>query len=720
MFKKNKKEITVMVLSLFFFSPFSVISGSSYQSSSETSLLNLLNITPSPESFDFIRNRTQFFQEQMMTEKRHPKTLNFSQMVQEDIHSGLRQLLSVEADIGKKLTDLIRAPQALDLLVGAMESAILAGNTIYIFGSGASGRLAMQMESTFWRPFWERIKNSGKLGKKLDFLGSPPIEDRLIGQMTGGDRALLGSMESLEDLMLMGWLQLQEREIERGDVVICVSESGDDPAVIGTLQAAHQMWENTSFYQAEETRKKLFFIHNNPQEQLFLFDRCREILEEPGITKIDLTTGPQSLAGSTRLQASTINTFVLGHTLQAALFRCLKRHLSRKELENIGFGEGPGLAEMLSEYPSILKEINRCLPLLSELVRLDIQARTQGGHVNYFSDLGLFTVLNDVVGSILDSHLTPLDRSDASNRNSQIQIWTDASGSEETWAVLLGRPFRGLNSSLYREPIRNVVADPYLKRAALDCLKISDSDQSSQYDFSLSARNLTHFGPLSGDVGICVMISPEEPAPAKSLAGMTSFLRLFSEENRKLAIVWITDGTEKDIEKAIQKLTNSAPFSVATILPLRIDKNNDPLGVNKQVALKVLLNSHSAAVMAGLGRANGNYLTHINPANMKLLGRATHVLQSIVNETLNSPKWVERNGINTPITFGEANAVLLASRDYLSRFASMAGKVSEISLAAIQILESLNEKKGLTHKEAMGIALNTGLNRYMSEISGRM
>lgn len=713
---KTKKRVSCLFVFFFISWSFSSSPTNPCQASSDTSLLKLLNITPSPESFDYIQNRAQFFQDQLTTESRHPKTLNFSQKIVEDLQGGLRQILSVEEDIENKLVELAQAPELLENMAGALEKAILGGNRIYIYGSGASGRLATQMESTFWRPFWERVKAAGKLSEKIDFLKVGPIENRLIGEMTGGDKALLGSMDSLEDLMLMGWLQMQERSIERGDVIICVAEDGETPAAIGALQGVLELWKNGPSFQSRESRQKLFFIYNNPEKELLLFDRSRNILEEPGITKVNLTTGPQSITGSTRLQASTINTLVLGHVLQAALFRSLQRFLSKKEMAKIGFSEEFVLAEKLTEYSSVLKEIRSGLPLLAEFTRLETQVNIEGGFTTYFSHLGFFSVLNDLSGRILDFHLPPFDSIEAPTRMSKIQLWTGAAGSEEAWKALLGRPFRGLNPSRYLKPIGDVVADPYLKRKALESLKNSGPEQSSNYDFSLTARNLTHFGPSSGDLGVCVLVSPEEPDSGKITSDMTSFMRLFSAENRCLAILWITDKPEKDIEKTIQAVLESAAASVDVILTVRIDGHNDPLGVNRQVALKVLLNSHSSAVMAGLGKITGNYLTHVSPANFKLLGRATHVLQSLVNDTLNSPQWVERYGINKPITFGEANAVLFSSRHYLLDKPPLPQQTSEVSLSVIQVLESLRTKKGLNEEEALAISERKGLNRYLLEI----
>jgi N-acetylmuramic acid 6-phosphate (MurNAc-6-P) etherase len=46
------------------------------------------------------------------------------------------------------------------------------------------------------------------------------------------------------------------------------------------------------------------------------------------------------------------------------------------------------------------------------------------------------------------------------------------------------------------------------------------------------------------------------------------------------------------------------------------------------VALKMLLNAHSTAVMAGLGRLVGNTMTNVSPSNLKLIGRATNLIRN--------------------------------------------------------------------------------------------
>ena len=57
--------------------------------------------------------------------------------------------------------------------------------------------------------------------------------------------------------------------------------------------------------------------------------RSREVIEEPRIEKINLTTGPMSITGSTRMQATTIQLCVLLTVLEMVL-RDLMKELEPK------------------------------------------------------------------------------------------------------------------------------------------------------------------------------------------------------------------------------------------------------------------------------------------------------------------------------------------------------------------------------------------------------
>jgi len=432
------------------------------ETQTETTLLKLLDITPSLDSIDFIQNKTQYFLQNVSSEQPHPKTRNFSQLILEDHEKGLRQLLASYEDIEKTLDSVAENTLVLNRLVRSIERAILTGHKIYIYSS-ATNSLAKQVESDYWRPFWKKAMETGNIWKKLERSISVNIPDMLIGEMPGGDRALIGSMDGLDDLLLMGWLQLQEHSIKKEDVVICFSEGGDTPSVIGTLQAAVDLWKTGTSFDSEEAQKYLYFIYNNPDEELLDVDRSQSIIEDRGITKINLSTGPQSISGSTRMQAATINAFFFGHVLQSALHRTLKNFLSKKEIARLGYQDNFSLTEKLNEFPAILKEIKNNLPALARISQLEAKTYKSRHRITYFAQKGLLTALSDSTEMSLDFSLPPLDTNKVTNRKSWIQVWTAVSGLEESWEALLRRDFRGLDPTHYKTPFSEVLADARVK-----------------------------------------------------------------------------------------------------------------------------------------------------------------------------------------------------------------------------------------------------------------
>jgi len=123
-------------------------------------ILDYLQIKPSSQSIDYINNKKQFHLFTLLTEQRHPKTWNLSSVVQENTEEGLKMLLSADDDITARIEELLKDLQPLENAVDAIYRAVNGGKKIYFYGCGATGRLAKQMESTFWRPFWRKIKGS--------------------------------------------------------------------------------------------------------------------------------------------------------------------------------------------------------------------------------------------------------------------------------------------------------------------------------------------------------------------------------------------------------------------------------------------------------------------------------------------------------------------------------------------------------------------------------
>jgi N-acetylmuramic acid 6-phosphate etherase len=686
-------------------------------------LLKLLGVEPSAESVDYVRTKTQFQLHTLLTEQRHQKTWPLGERIQKDTLAGLKMLSSVDDDIRAKLEELAAAPAVLEQAARAVEDAILGGRKIYVYGCGATGRLAKQMESTFWRPFWRRVKADRKIAAKLAGRIPEGVEDALIGEMTGADRALISSLEGFEDLQLIGRLQLHDRGIRKGDVVICVTEGGETSSVIGTVLAALDEWKSEPGYSPGESRKRLYFVYNNPDDRLLPFDRSRSVLTEPGITKINLTTGPQAITGSTRMQATTIETYVVAAVIETAVGRALARVLGENEMARLGFEDGggaerSGVAAKLREFGGVLDGARSALPALAPLTDMEAAAYAGGRFSTYYAEKGLITVFIDSTERSPTFRLFPLDTVREPQRKCWIQVWTGAKTAGDAWHAFLGRPFRGLAAEKYRPAFETGIDDPYLRRAALESLKKAGDDQAELYDFSLSASNLERRGPKKGDLCVLVGLMPEEGEFGREGSSFGKVLRLAGESGADAAVVLVTDRPQKEypqLEAGIRRLFEGRSGRLV-VVPVHVRTTGDPFGLRQQIAAKMLLNAHSTAVMAKLGKVVGNTMTNVSPSNLKLVGRATYLIQSHVNDILGLADWVKANGGRAPISYGEANAVLFDSIAYLKDRQAEAGQTAEVAFSIVRILESLKQKRGISREETLDIVKTVGLSAYLTSL----
>lgn len=149
--------------------------------------------------------------------------------------------------------------------VEAVAKALRKGGRLFYAGAGTSGRLGMLDASEIPPTF-----------------GQPP--ERVQAIMAGGATALQRSIEGAEDDVLAGKQSVADRGVRKGDVVCGLTASGRTPFVRGVLEAAKAKGCTT------------LLITCNPERDrgLLRADIC-----------IDLPTGAELLAGSTRLKAGT-------------------------------------------------------------------------------------------------------------------------------------------------------------------------------------------------------------------------------------------------------------------------------------------------------------------------------------------------------------------------------------------------------------------------------
>ncbi len=670
-------------------------------------LLHLLQITPSPQSLDYILNKGQFHLHTLLTEQSHPATRELSRVVKENTLAGIEMLFSVDRDIEQRIGEIAGDTTIPDRAVDAVCRAIREGRRIYVYGCGATGRLAKQMESAFWRPFWEKVRKSAVWAKLASALPAN-IDDLLIGEMTGGDRALVSSLEGFEDLQVIGRLQLADHGISRGDVVFCVTEGGETSSVIGTILAAFAQYGDhggagsgeVSAESRAEARSNLFFLYNNPDELLMPFDRSRSVLENDGITKLNLTTGPQAITGSTRMQATTIETFVLGCILEEAISITLKKYLTGPEMATVGLVHHLKLPLRLNSFTVVRTMMKDIDSSLAALTNLESEVYRTGHTTFCFANRAMSTVFTDCTERSPTFRLWPLDPVTEKAPKSWIQVWTGADDASAAWKTLLGREFRGMDKQFYQWAFESI-SDPFLREIALKSLSSAGNDQRDQYDFSLSGINLCKRGPGPGDLCILVCLGNEAAELNMPGSGFHRFLGLARAAGAKTAILlvqdsaWLSHGKLPHVDEAVA---------------LKFPRFVDPMGLRMQVALKMMMNAHSTAVMARLGRVTGNSMTAVNPGNLKLIGRATFLIMELVNRALQQAPAGVRTDI-TEVSYTEANAVLF---DCIANRGAQGIQHAEVALCIIRILESVRTGKDVGWKAADALLKQGGLDEYLN------
>ena len=208
--------------------------------------------------------------EQLATERSNPKSEGLDQMT-------VAQAFDVFDAEDMLVSEAVYA--ARDDIVKAIELVIerlsVGGRLIYV-GAGTSGRLAT-----------------------LDAVECPPTfqsdPEQIQGRIAGGPDALVRSIEGAEDSEELGRAAVADIGVD--DVVFGIAAGGTTPFVHAALAAAKEKQAAT----------------------IFLACVSRENVDDAADVSIRIPTGPEVLAGSTRLKAGTATKMVLNRVTTIAM-----------------------------------------------------------------------------------------------------------------------------------------------------------------------------------------------------------------------------------------------------------------------------------------------------------------------------------------------------------------------------------------------------------------
>jgi N-acetylmuramic acid 6-phosphate etherase len=208
------------------------------------------------------------------TEQRNPRSRGLDRKSTLEILRALsREDATVALAVRRQLPQIARA-------VNAIAGALQNGGTLFYVGAGTSGRLAV-LDAAECPPTF----------------GTPPNMVRAI--IAGGERALRHAVEGAEDSAANGARDLRRARVSRRDVVVGVAASGATKYVLGALEFARRRGAVT------------VGLTSNP----------RSPLAQNARISIAPDTGPEAIAGSTRLKAGTAQKMVLNMLSTAAMVR---------------------------------------------------------------------------------------------------------------------------------------------------------------------------------------------------------------------------------------------------------------------------------------------------------------------------------------------------------------------------------------------------------------
>ncbi len=212
--------------------------------------------------------------DKLLTEQSNPVSHSIDSLPAASILTIINEQDKLVAEAVAK--EIPRIAKAVDGIVIAIER----GGRLFYIGAGTSGRLGV-----------------------LDAAECPPtfsVPPELVqGIMAGGESALSKATEATEDDPAMGERDLLARGFTGKDALVGIAASGRTPYVLGAVKKAREMGALT------------IGISCTPQSDL---SSAVEIPIEP-------LSGPEVLAGSTRMKAGTATKLVLNMLSTAAMIR---------------------------------------------------------------------------------------------------------------------------------------------------------------------------------------------------------------------------------------------------------------------------------------------------------------------------------------------------------------------------------------------------------------
>jgi N-acetylmuramic acid 6-phosphate etherase len=536
---------------------------------------------------DFLRISDQFKLGGLTSESSHPITANLSDTARNDISAALALLFEVDADVLRTYREFVQSGRAhtiKDTVVRALKN----GGKLFFTGCGSTGRLSIQLVS-IWRDFCHRL--------------AAQYEDRAFSVMAGGDFALIKAVEGFEDFTEFGKKQIADLGLSSKDVVFAITEGGETSFVIGTA------WKGL------EVGAKVFFVYNNPDDVLCQqVIRSREVIQEPRIEKLNLTTGPMAITGSTRMQATTIQFCVLSTVLEMVLRELLNEPVLNPNSVPEQF------MKALEELHGTLKSPD-LLSQLARLVSLEESVYRSAHKNNYFACGFGIDVLTDTTERSPTYCTAPFRKfDDTTATESWSFLFLPDSETPKAWERILKKHPRCVEWS--EKEVRELVSEDKAGRTCEIVRKISKAELMR---FKIGLDGLKHRPSKPGDSAVGIVSEAEIDSLLKPDGFHRSQLEAAAQAGAKIGVLFF--GRPEAVEIVKRFLAEFHPDWTGVVVP--VPKTDLLLDAVTRAGVKMLLNALSTCTMVRLGRVMGNYMIWVVPSNLKLIDRSTRYIQRL-------------------------------------------------------------------------------------------
>lgn len=554
-------------------------------------------------SEEFLRICDQFKLGALVTESSHPVTANLSEVAKKDIAAALGLLFEVDQDVLRRYRQFVDSGRAHEIQDAVLRS-LKRGGKLFFTGCGSTGRLSIQLVS-IWRDFWQRQRARGLKCEPA----AAEWEQRAWSVMAGGDFALIKAVEGFEDFTAFGKKQLGDLGVNQDDVVFAITEGGETSFVIGTA------WKGL------EVGAKVYFVYNNPDEVLCEHvTRSREVIEEARIEKVNLTTGPMAITGSTRMQATTIQLCVCLTVLEMVLRRLLA------ELEPGGpCALDPKVvpAQFLAGLEQMHAALNSAAlrTELAQLVALEESVYRAGRKNNYFADRFGIDVLTDTTERS-PTYCTPPFRKfdDRTATESWAYLFVPYETTPQAWERIIKRGPRCVEWT--ETEIRALVEPEKVARTHEIVRKISAPELMR---FKVGLDGLSYRPVGATDSAVAILGEGERNALEAADGFYRTQLEAASAQGARTGLIFCGQAPSVEAVRKFVAGWNAATQAVYVPVPAT-DFLLD--GVTR-AGLKMLLNALSTCTMVRLGRVMGNYMIWVVPSNLKLIDRSTRYIQRL-------------------------------------------------------------------------------------------